>query len=113
MSTLTVLSVTPNDDASNGLAPAPNVSETMYIKDILDKDTTPPITNLTEAQLTALTSYRGWTLYCAGGVTIQRYNPHPSSTCGNGLISRPASGAEEDVCLMSSVGRFNARVRFD
>lgn len=113
MSNLTVLSVTPSDDASNGLAPAPNVSETMYIKDILDKDTTPPITNLSEASLTALTSYRGWTLYCAGGVTIQRYNPHPSSTWGNGLISRPASGAEEDVYISNSIGKFRARVRFE
>jgi hypothetical protein len=85
----------------------------MYIKDILDKDITPPITNFTESPLTILTSYRGWSLYCAGGVTIHRYNPHPSATHGNGYVSRAESGAEEDVCLMSSVGKFKARVRFD
>lgn len=113
MSTLTVLSVTPSDDAPNCLAPTPNVSETMYIKESLDLDTTPPITNFTEAPLTVLAGYRGWSLYCAGGVTIQRHNPHPSAVHGNGHVSRPKSGAEEDVSLMSSVGRFKARVRFD
>ena len=113
MSTLTVLSVTPNDDDSCGLAPTPNVTETMYIKETLDQDTTPPITNFTDASLTILTNHRGWSLYCAGGVTIQRHNPHPSAVHGNGHVSRPKSGAEEDVSLMSSVGRFNARVRFD
>jgi hypothetical protein len=85
----------------------------MYINDILNQDTTPPITNLTDASLTILTGYRGWLLYCAGGVTIQRHNPHPSATHGNGHVSRPESGAEEDVSLVSSAGKFHARVRFD
>ena len=113
MSTLTVLSVTPSEDISCGLAPTPNVTETMYIKEALEQDTTPPITNFTETPLTVLAGYRGWSLYCAGGVTIQRHNPHPSAIQGNGHVSRPKSGAEEDVSLTSSVGRFNARVRFD
>lgn len=113
MSTLTVLSVTPSEDISCGLAPTPNVSETEYISGILSQDTAPRITNLTEAPLTILAGYRGWSLYCAGGVTIQRHNPHSSAIQGNGHVSLPNNGAEEDVDITCSTGKFRARVRFE
>ena len=113
MPSLTVLSVL-SSDIPFGLAPTPNVSETMYITDILKQDTTPRISNFTDATLTILTSYRGWILYCAGDVTVERHSPHPSANGGNGLVSLPAeNGAEEDVYITSSAGKFCARVRFE
>ena len=95
----------------SALGPAPNVTETEYIWNLLRQDRTPSITDLMEAPIEVITDYRGVMLYCAGGVDVHRTNPTTGG--GNGLTSPPPPGTEENVIVSSPQGRFKARVRFD
>ena len=109
---VTVLSTVPIDPTEQGaLGPAPNVTETDYIWNLLRQDQTPPITDLMEAPIEVITDYRGVMLYCAGGVGVHRTNP--TTDGGNGLTSPPPPGTEENVVISSPQGRFKARVRFE
>ena len=108
--TLQILSFYPIDDDANRLYPAPNVTETEYIYDIMKKDETSTITNLDGVRLTVLTSYRGTKLYCAGGVTVYRMSP---TTFGaNGFYSMPSPGTEETVEFSTAGGRFRGQAIF-
>lgn len=92
------------------LSPAPNVTETEYIYNIMNKDETPTITNLDGVHLTVLTNHRGTNLYCAGGVTVYRLSP---TTFGaNGYYTMPSSGTEETVDFSTANGRFRGQVKF-
>jgi len=109
MSKLTVLSYLYSDFSP--LGPAPNINETAYISDILSRDTTPMVTDLMAGPLTVLTDHRGVLLFCAGGVTVHRYNP--TGTGGNGYFSLPSGGIEEQVIISWNGGRYKAVVRFE
>jgi len=91
--------------------PAPNVSETAYIANILKQDTTPIVTDLTAAPLTVLTDHRGALLYCVGCVTVYRYN----STTRGGICysSMPSAGAEEQLFITCNTGWYVGVARFD
>jgi hypothetical protein len=109
MSKLTVLSYIRSD--INPLAPAPNVHEAEYISNVMKQDTTLPVTDLMAGPLSVIMHHRGSLLYCAGGVTVHRYNP---STMGaNGYSSMPSEGMEEQVIIMCSTGRYAGVVRFE
>jgi len=109
---VTVLSAVPIDPAEpSALAPAPNVTETEYIWNLLRQDQTPPITDLFAAPIEVLTNYRGHMLYCAGGVGVHRIDPKTDG--GNGMMCLPPPGMEEDAIVSSPQGRFRARVRLE
>lgn len=93
------------------LMPAPSLADWDYIYDIIKRDTTNPITDLMAQPLEVLTTYRGSLLYCGGGVTVHRIDPKSQS--GNGLVSMPGVGIEEDVHINTVVGNYAARVRFE
>jgi len=107
---LQITSFYPIDSNENRLYPAPNVTETEYMYDIMKKDETPTITNLDGVHLTVLTSHRGTNLYCAGGVTVYRISP--TSFGGNGHYSMPPPGTEETVEFSTANGRFRGQVCF-
>ena len=109
MSSLTVLSCTRTD--ASPLTPAPNVHEATYIATLVNKDTSPLVTDLMAGPLTVLANHRGSLLYCAGGVTVYRINP--TGMGGYGYSSLPLAGAEEDVSITCQMGGFYARVRFE
>jgi hypothetical protein len=108
MSTIQIISFYPIDQGM--LCPAPNVKETEYISDILQKDETPEITNLDGVHLTVLTSHRGTNLYCAGGVTVYRLSP--DTVGANGYYSMPSPGTEETVDFSTVNGRFRGQAIF-
>jgi hypothetical protein len=90
-----ILSVSMTQYENSMLAPAPNVTDWDYMKTIMDADTTPAFENLSDAMgkpLKILTSYRGWTVYLAGGLSYIRVNP--TSSGGNGYVSFPEYGKE-------------------
>jgi len=93
------------------LAPAPSARDAEHTSTILRNDQTPPITNLFEASpITVLDDYRGHLLYCAGGVTVHRYNPQ--TTGGHGYAGAPSDGLEEDVFITTRTDRYSARIKF-
>jgi hypothetical protein len=106
--TLQILSFYPIDQVT--LAPVPNVTESAYFSEILEKDETPTITNLDGVHLTVLTSHRGTILYCAGDVTVYRISP--TSSGGNGHYNMPLHGTEETVDFSTVNGRFRGQVIF-
>jgi hypothetical protein len=90
-----IVSVSMTQYENSMLAPAPNVTDWEYMKSIIDADTTPAFESLSNAvgkPLKILTSYRGWDVYLAGGLSYIRTNP--TSFGGNGYISIPKSGKE-------------------
>jgi len=90
-----ILSVSMTQYENSMLGPAPNVTDWEYMMNIMEADTTPDFENLSDAvgkPLKILTSYRGWTVYLAGGLSYIRTNP--TTTGGNGYISLPKSGKE-------------------
>jgi hypothetical protein len=104
-----VLSFEPT--SSMMLMPTPNVTDSEYITQCLQVDKRPEITDLaTSGHIEILADYRGRILYCSGGISVYRYDPKTSG--GNGCINIPFSEIEEDVHVISSVGTFNARVKF-
>ena len=104
-----VLSFEPT--SSMMLMPTPNVTDSEYITQCLMVDQKPDIMDLTTSgPIEILADYRGHILYCSGGISMYRYDPKTSG--GNGCINIPSSEVEEDVHMMTSVGRFNARVKF-
>jgi hypothetical protein len=102
------MSFYPIDQVS--LSPVPNVNETEYFSEILEKDDTPVITNLNGVHLTVLTTHRGKVLYCAGGVTVYRISP--TSSGGNGHYNMPPHGTEETVDFETVNGRFRGQIIF-
>lgn len=95
----------------NRLAPTPNIRESDEITSILSRDSSPMLESLSVgSELTCLSSYRGYMLYCAGGITVNRIE---STTEGvNGRSYMPIIGHEENVLILSNFGHFNARIRF-
>jgi hypothetical protein len=106
---LTVLALAPIEFAL--LAPAPSVNECQSISELLQTDTTEPITDLMAGPLIILSTYRGSMFYCAGGVKVHRIKP--TSTHANGFISMPDADSEEEVHISTVNGRYAARVRFE
>ncbi len=93
------------------LMPSPNCTESAYISECLRANKRPIITDVASAGLIEiLTDYRGYTLYCAGGITVYRRDPKTYS--GHGRVSPPLHGLEENVYLLTSMGDFDARVKF-
>lgn len=83
------------------LFPAPSSRDWEYMKEFLDADTTPRIESLTEiigAPLELLTTYRGWLVYLAGGVSFNRSNP--TTNGGNGLVSLPTTNVTEQGTMI-------------
>lgn len=105
---LTVLELTPLK-YDVGLVPVPNVSEIEFIS----KRTrgTATITDLMKDPIPILADYRGHLLYCRGGVCVHRRDPKTEGC--NGWVSLPRPGLVETVVISSSVGKFEAQVRFD
>jgi len=90
-----ILSVSMTQHENSMLAPAPNVTDWDYMKEMMEADTTPDFENLSDAvgkPLKILTSYRGWTVYLAGGLSYIRINP--TTNGGNGYVSFPEYGKE-------------------
>jgi hypothetical protein len=58
-----------------------------------------------------LDSYRGWNLYCEGGVTVYRTNP--KSEGGNGLAGQPIPGTVEEVDISCESGVFACTIKYD
>ena len=93
------------------LLPTPNVTDAAYFDEIMKAHSTPQITELSVGSvLRCLTTYRGHTLYCAGGVTVHRVSP-TTDGC-NGRVWYPDNGHEEDVLIMSKPCWYEARVKF-
>ena len=95
--------------ARPSLMPAPNVRESEEISRQIG--TVEPVTDIWSGPFAVRANYRGWVLYCTGGVTVHRSNPLTPG--GNGLVSDPEQGSEEDVTISMIDGDFTARVRFD
>jgi hypothetical protein len=110
---VTVLSLASAHRDEFALAPTPNSAETSYIQQTIEESGVPPIHDLIGAgPLKILSGYRGWLLYCEGGVSIHRIAP--KSQGGHGYAGGAIPGTEEDVELKSeAMGTFKARVRFD
>ena len=89
------------------LTPAPNVTEVNEITRILKEDASDPITDLKAQSIKVLTHYRGYMLYCQGGVTVHRYAPNSDDVNGHSYF--PDHGTEEDVVIN---GQFKARVKY-
>ena len=106
----TVLSIGA-DLVSAPLAPAPNVTECVYIWEMIQARQKDPITDLMAGSIEVLADYRGVMLYCEGRVTVHRTQPTTSG--GNGCVCLPAAGVEEDVNISADQGHFNARIRFE
>lgn len=90
-----IVSVSMTQYENSMLAPAPSCSDWDYMMNIIDADTTPAFENISDAvgkTLKILTSYRGWTVYLAGGLSYIRVNPTTSG--GNGYVSFPEYGKE-------------------
>lgn len=91
------------------LMPAPNVTEYEYISEYLRADTRPVIKDLATAGLIEiLANYRGYLLYCNGGVMVYRNNPKTPG--GHGRVGMPEPGIEEDVFIVAKSGNFYAKV---
>lgn len=105
----TVLSATPT--VPKGLAPAPNVKDIEHIIAARDAHQVPDIKDLMGAPILILTSYRGWNLYCEGGVTV--YRESPKSECGHGFAGVPISGSTEDVRISCASGWFKCQIRYE
>ena len=106
---ITVLSATPGEPM--GLAPTPNVSDTERICESCNGHQTPVVTDLMAAPIRILDSYRGWNLYCAGGVTV--YRSSPVGEGGNGYAGSPIPGTTEEVNISCSTGWHKCTIRFD
>lgn len=109
MSTFTVISMTPTEP--NGLASTPNVTEMEHIRHHLNTHQVPEIKDLMAGPITIVASYRGWNLYCGGGVTV--YRDSPVSEGGHGYAGSPVPGTIEDVTISSSSGWFKCSVLFN
>jgi hypothetical protein len=105
---LVVLSADPCEPKS--LAPTPSVTETDAIVDALKAFPIPAVTNLLESPHRILWCYRGWNLYCAGGVTVYRDNPR--SPGGNGYAGDPLPGSTEQVTINCASGWYRCQVKF-
>jgi len=105
----TALSVTPTEPM--GLAPTPNVADTERISASCNAHQVPAVTDLTAGPIHILDSYRGWNLYCEGGVTV--YRSPPLSQGGNGYAGSPIPGTTEEVKISSSTGWYKCTIRFD
>lgn len=97
MTSFTVLSLAPCHDLRNALRPTPNASDTEYIVEALSRHKVPDITDLMTGPIRILATYRGWNLYCEGGVTV--YRTEPKSTGGHGFAGEPLIGSTEDVTI--------------
>jgi hypothetical protein len=91
------------------LMPVPNVREAEYISQQIG--TVDPVTDIWSGPFEVRANYRGSVLYCTGGVTVHRTNPRTPG--GNGMVSEPVQGSDEDVNISMVDGDFIARVRFD
>jgi hypothetical protein len=83
-----------------GLAPAPSVRDCDEMKEIFAADATPRFTSMAEfigAPLELLTTYRGWLIYLAGGVSLHRTNP--STDGGNGYCCLPDRNVTEKAIM--------------
>jgi hypothetical protein len=89
------------------LTPAPNVTEWEEITRIMKKDASELITDLKAQSIKVLTHYRGYMLYCKGGVIVYRYAPNSEDVNGHSYF--PDHGTEEDVVIN---GQFMARVKY-
>jgi hypothetical protein len=105
----TVLSATPG--APKGLAPTPNVTETAYIIEACEAHQVPDITDLMAGPILILYTYRGWNLYCEGGVTV--YRDDPVSRGGHGYAGEPIIGTTEDVTVSCVTGWYKCQIRYD
>lgn len=95
--------------ASQPLMPVPNVREAEEISQQIG--TVEPVSDIWSGPFTVLANYRGSVLYCTGGITVHRTNPLTHG--GNGMLSNPVQGSEEDVNISMDNSDFTARVRFD
>lgn len=108
MSTFIVLSMTPKEPVC--LVPAPNVTESEDISRILNRHQVSEITNLMAGPITILTQYRGWVVYCEGGVTMYRNSPLLPG--GNGYAGYPIPWTIEEVTIHYSAGWFDCSILF-
>ena len=107
---LTVLSA--KWSAPMGLAPTPNVTDLEHIITVRNAHQAPDIQDLVAAgPILILTSYRGWNLYCEGGVTVYRDNP--KSEGGHGFAGEPIVGTTENVTISCAAGWFKCEIRYE
>jgi len=106
----TVLSATPTEPI--GLCSTPNVTESEHISESLRAHQVPAITDLMNAGcIRILNNYRGWNLYCEGGVTVYRKNP--KSEGGHGFAGQPIPGSEEEADISCDAGVFKCTIKYD
>ena len=110
MASFTVLSLAPCHDLRNTLRPAPNVTDTEYIIEALSRHKVPDITDLMAGPIRILATYRGWNLYCEGGVTV--YRTEPKSNGGHGFAGEPLIGSAENVTIYTVDGCNKAVIQY-
>lgn len=105
----TVLSSSPAEPL--GLAPTPNVADSDCINELRKEDLRPAITDLVSAgPIRILYSYRGWNLYCAGGVTV--YRSGQPGKGGHGFAGEPETGDVEEVKISTEDGWHQCTIKF-
>jgi hypothetical protein len=111
---VTIKSVTMSVFEPDCLCPAPSVRDWEYIKEELDKDTTPRFKNMAEfvgRPLELLATYRGWNLYLQGGVCVTRSGSGVQST--NGYAFTPSAGTVESGRLTWDNAVYICEVEFN